>query len=145
MLENNDNIFDNSNIAEQNSKISDIKKSIKEIGNSLEQVFECLRPKTNFNDFLCVTGEYIDKIIIETCQTENLSFVAGTCEFSISQEKKHLEIKAALYYKDTVEQWVQKTIKGRTTISRFDEETQRTILKKIYKEGMRIDIESPMS
>lgn len=145
MLDNNNNIFDTDNEAEQNSKIADIKNSVKEIGNSLEQIFETLRPKTNFDDFLCVTSEYIDKIIIQTCQKENLLFVAGTCEFSISKEKKHLEIKADLYYKNASEQWVQKMIKGKTAISRFDENTQRITLKKIYQEGMKIDIESPIS
>lgn len=145
MLDKNDNIFNTNSNAEQDDKIVDIKRNLIEIRDSLEQVFECLQPKIKFDDFLNVTGEYIDEIIIETCHNENLSFVAGTCELSISDEKKYVEIKASLYYKNTSEQWVQKIVKGKIAISRFDEETQHTTLKKIYKEGMKIDIESPMS
>ena len=145
MLDKNENIFNVSSNAEKDDKISDIRRNINEIGRSLEQVFECLQPKIKFDDFLNITGEYIDEIIIETCKNAPLSFVAGTCELSISDEKKHLEIKASLYYKNTSDQWVQKIVNGKISISRFDEETQRTTLRKIYKEGMKIDIESPMS
>lgn len=142
----NKNIF--SENKEQSSSIKDnmnqIKQGLQDISQYVKSVLSSLKRRISFDEYLEITSEYLDDRIIKMEDDENLTFIAGKCKFSISMDKKELNIITDLYFKDIQNEWIQRTIKGKTLVSNFKEETQKNTLTNIYREGLELKVEPPI-
>lgn len=138
----NDNTEQSTNVSSDN--ISLIRQGLQDISQYIKDVLHSLKRRISFDEYLEITSNYLDKKIIELEKCDNITFIAGKCNFSVSKDKKELYVLSDLFFKDNNGEWIQKTVKGKTPTSNFKEETQKGTLTHIYFDGLSMDVDPPV-
>ena len=127
----------------ENENYKEIKTGLESIGKSLSNIFDALKKKITFQEYLEGTSDYIDDRIAEISKNENLKFVSGNCFFSCPVPYDHLTIKAELYFKDIYDKWIKKVLNGTCKTSVFHPETIKKEIEYIKRQEMKITINPP--
>lgn len=123
--------------------LKNIKKSVSDIAQYIKDTIYELERSISFDEYLEIIGNYTDAKIIEIEKNENLSYVSGICTIHQQNDNSFLDISIDLYFKNSSEQWIKKTIQGKTPTSDFNTETCNTILPSIINEGVKFEVSHP--
>ena len=127
----------------ENSDVKEIKSGLKSIGKSLSNIFDALKKKITFQEYLDGTSDYIDERISEICQKEKLIFISGNCFFACPSPHEYVIVKAELYFKDAYDKWIKKVLNGTCKISVFQPVTIQKEIEYLKKQEMKITINPP--
>lgn len=129
-------------IPKQESKIDNkekIDKFVKGITQYIVDFFEGLTVKHSLESFLETLEKSIDKIIIDSCNQENLVYYGGN--LIITYEDKDINMHIECYFKDQYDKWIKKEINRSVLISKFTEEST----DELRKEGqLKFEIKNPI-
>ena len=125
----------NSSIERENEQLKSIEEDVDSIFRTLGELIDSIGHKMTFEEFLDITGEYVDNKIISCARAERLAFAGGTCVFTVDNRKHVLNTAVDLYFKDEHDKWAKKTLSGSTRLSKFTDDAIKGKLTEIYRAG----------
>ncbi len=138
--QNADSVYGNLN----QDEMQQIENNVNDIIRTLGELFDSVRHQMSFGEFSKITSDFIDRQILECCKKEHITYIAGTCMFTVDKSKKDLNTVIELYFKDYAGEWAKKTLNGKTRLSKFTEEARKTEITEIYRSGgLKADIDPP--
>lgn len=90
-----------------------------------------------FDQFLAVTGDYIDSQAEEISQKEKLRYVGGECLFTVNREYERVEMAVKLYFKNAEKKWVLTELHGKTAFLCFTAEALDNEITAIMRAGSK--------
>lgn len=127
---NNNNFPDNDEPEVQDTteeKIAGIKRDMHDIADTVSDFIESIEPKLTYNKYLEMLGDTIDKKILKMQSKENIIFYGGKLILSVDKPCKCVNFGVEYYFKNPDGQWIRKRERGKTRLSKFNINDEKTV------------------
>lgn len=111
----------------------------------IERIIDTLSPKVSLDTFFETISDGIDDIIRETIAEKSYRFLGGKTYFSLSSDKRQIDIYTEIYYMKLNKEALKQEFSGSFLYSRINSKDRVYFCDMIDEQGyICLDIKQPM-